>query len=423
MAILATGKIEDHVFREAILSEIHARPVEMLPQTCRIRRLIVAIPTDPGSIAAAVDALGHYCRDHAYPAPVPLGRQHRFSAGGRQVTWEFHNEFLTVTWWAALDDGENWPRDIGLEAAESGSLVGAARIDVIGDVTIPERLLPGFNIASLCLSSIEGEKAQVATDFICDDDGFTRLELAAGGLTALRRSIIVRRLLEIETYRSMAMLGLPVAQQKMQMLRSLELELSELVGTLTSEASSTGLQAVLARLHELSVRSGQLNEHLSYRFAASQAYGNIVRARLSGLHESPTSSGSTLTNFIGNRIDPSLATCAAMERRLSVFAQKIEHVTGLLDVRVGIDIQNQTADVLHSIARTAGSQFQLQRTVEGLSIIAISYYLIGIVNYLLAAPLEQFHWNKGMATSIVAPATVLVVWLMMRGIHRKHRSR
>ena len=139
-----------------------------------------------------------------------------------------------------------------------------------------------------------------------------------------------------------------------------------------------------------------------------------------GLREQGTSRGSTLTHYIGNRVDPGLATCAAIEQRLSVLSAKIERAIGLLNVRIGVDMQVQNAALLDNIARTARSQFLLQRTVEGLSTIAISYYLLGIISYLLAGPLTQLHWDKTMALSLAAPFVVLAVWLMARAVRRAH---
>src|SRR5690606_4299684 len=168
--------------------------------------------------------------------------------------------------------------------------------------------------------------------------------------------------------------------------------------------------------------SGQMSERLGYRFAAGRAYGNVLRARLGGLRESGTSRGSTLTHYIGNRVDPGLATCEAIEKRLRVLASKIERAIGLLNVRIGVDMQVQNAALLDNIAKTARSQFLLQRTVEGLSTIAISYYLLGIISYLMAGPLSQLHWDKTMALSISAPFVVLIVWFMVRQVRKSHES-
>lgn len=412
----------DHPYRAAIMEEVHARPVDIIPEACRLRRLVFVMPAEVGAMMRVFGAYQAFCAELGAVGPGATDRQHSFDSGSRHVTWEFHTEFVTVTWRSDLLDRENMPGDIGLSAMGEGQLIGAMRIDVIADLEVPERLLPGFNLPSLCLSDIDNNHAQVATDFVPDAARFTRFELAAGGLSDLRRSIIARRLLEIETYRTMALLGLPLARSASPQLRTIELELTALVESLSGATTPAAVQAALAALHALSVRSGQLSERLGYRFAAGNAYGDILRARLGGLHEAGTRHGSTLTQYIGNRVEPGLATCRAMEKRLAVVAGKIERAIGLLNVRNGVDMQVQNAAVLDNIAQTARSQFLLQRTVEGLSTIAISYYLLGILSYALAGPLEHLHWEKTMSLSIAAPFVIAGVWLMVRAIRRGHAA-
>jgi uncharacterized membrane-anchored protein len=417
---MSAAQLNDHPYRAAIMEEVHARPVEIIRDYCRVRRVVVAMPNQAGSMMSAFAHFNQFCEDAGVEVPLPTTRQHSFDTPDRHVTWEFHTEFITVTWRSASNDSENWPTDIGLEILTEGSIIGAMRLDLISDRHIPDRLVPGFNLASLCLADIENGKGQVAVDFVPDEDKFTRFEVAVGGLTILRRSIIVRRLMEIETYRNMALLGLPLARASNPELRTLELELSEVVEGLSKANSADAVQASLTSLHALSVRSGQLSERLGYRFAAGHAYGDVLRMRLAGIRENSTTRGSTLTHYIGNRVEPGLATCAAMEKRLSVLAEKIERAIGMLNVRIGVDMQLQNGAVLDSIAKTARSQFLLQRTVEGLSVIAISYYLLGIIGYAMAGPLTVLHWDKTMSLSIAAPFVLLFVWVMVRAIRKSH---
>nr|WP_314256795.1 DUF3422 domain-containing protein [uncultured Devosia sp.] len=417
---MATPLPIDHPYRQAILAEVHARPIDIVPEACRVRRLVFVMPSVPGAMMHVFQAFEAFCIAAGHPAPMHSSRQYSFETESNHVTWEFHTEFVTLTWRSTLDDWENWPEAIGLDVLAEGQLIGAMRIDVTTDTTVPDKLVPGFNLPSLCLADIENGNGQVATDFVPDAEHFTRFELAAGRLTVLRRSIVVRRLLEVETYRTMALLGLPLAREVAGDLRGMEFQLTSLVESMSAATSPAAVQQSLSGLHALSVRSGQLSERLGYRFAAGQAYGEILRMRLANLRENSTVRGSTLTHYVGNRVDPGLATCAAMEKRLTVVSDKIERAIGLLDVRIGVDIQMQNAAVLDSIAQTARSQFLLQRTVEGLSTIAISYYLLGIVGYLLAGPLEELHWEKNMTLSVAAPFVVLAAWLMARGIRRAH---
>lgn len=409
----------DHPDRQAIAEELHARPVDIIDGPARVRRLVFVAPPQ-GGVEALITGFNAFCAERGFE-PMPRGvRQAGFVSGTRAVTWEFHTEFVTITWRAPLDDRENWPTDIGIEVAADAQLIAATRIDVIAEPEIPARLIPQFKLSSLCVSLVEDGAAQIATDYVADADGFTRIEFAAGGLTPLRRSILVRRLLEVDTYRGMTMLALPLARRTAPELAEAERDLTAQIETLGAATTSEAIQSSLDALHRLSIRSGQLSERLGYRFAAAQAYGHILAARLDGLRELPTPLGSTITRYVGNRVDPAVATCSAMEKRLESLTAKIERAIELLNVRIGLDLQIQNKSVLETIARTAQSQFRLQATVEGLSVIAISYYALGILSYVLAGPLEFAHFDKALAVSLAAPVTILVVWLAVRRLRRMH---
>jgi uncharacterized membrane-anchored protein len=399
---------------------VHARPVDIVSGPMRVRRLVLTMPEHPGAVDAALDGFRRFCRERGLEPPAPGSRQHGFSTASRHATWEFHNEFVTVTWQAPVDDPEDYPDDIGLEVLAEGRLIGATRIDILAEARVPDRLLPGFRLSSLCVAGIDGGAGEIATDFVADAAGFTRFEFAAGAMSPLRVSIMLRRLFEIDTYRVMTLLGLPLARTLSPEVRAAERELTGLIERLSDATSTEAVQASLAALHALSVRSGQIGERLTYRFAASKAYGEVLDSRLRALAEVPTSKGSSLSRHVGNRVDPALATCTALETRLRVLSEKIERGVGLLDARIGLDLQIQNRAVLETIARTAQSQFRLQRTVEGLSVIAITYYLLGILGYVLAGPVEWMHLDKVIVLSLAAPIALISVWLVIRAVRRRH---
>ena len=128
---------------------------------------------------------------------------------------------------------------------------------------------------------------------------------------------------------------------------------------------------------------------------------------------------STIERYLGNRIDPALATCLAVEKRENALASKIERGIELLNATISLDLQSQNRQILHTIAQTSERQLHLQRTVEGLSVIAISYYLIGIVGYALAGAAELTHFSKGMVLAALVPAIVGTVWLVVVRIRRR----
>lgn len=415
-------RFADHPFRRAVQDEVHARPVAFVALPARVRRVALLLPQAPDAVLEAHRRFADWCGGAGIAVPGSGARQHGFEAAGRQVTWELHTEFVTLTWVSALDDKENWPAGIGLEAFESEQLIAAARIDVIDESAVPARILVGFQAPSLCASRIDYGRGEVATDFVPDADGFTRFELAARDLGDLRRAIIVRRLLEIETYRTLALLGLPLARSVTPDLNVAESRLGTLVGGLVDAVTTEAAQAALNALHALSVAAGGLVEKTSYRFAASHAYGEVLHARLAGLREESLESASTLERYLRNRVDPALATCLAVEKREEALSEKIERATELLNTRISLDIQAQNRAVLSTIATTAKSQFRLQKTVEGLSTIAISYYLLAILSYVLTGLSELAHLNKTMVIAVAAPFVVIAVWLVIRSIRGSYRE-
>ena len=415
---MSASPIAEHPYRDAVLAELHARPVELIAPAMRVRRLVLAVSNRSGAMRSAIGQFRAFAAARGYAIEDEGTRQYQFATPDRVVTWEFHTEFITITWYSALSDAENWPADIGLDAVSDAELVGAMRVDMMDEPVLPERVLPSFNPTSLCLVSIEYGNAQLATDFVPDADKFIRFEFAAGKLSPLRRSITLRRILEVETYRTMALLALPLARRTGPALRAVEMELTDVMADLSNIETTDEVQQRLKKLHDLSVRSGQISEQLNYRFAAAYAYGAILQRRLEKLREETLGQGSSLSSFIGNRVEPALATCEAMDKRLKTLSQKLERAVELLNVRISLDMQIQNKAVLETIAETARSQFRLQHTVEGLSTIAITYYLIGILGYALAGPLEATGWSKTLVISILSPVALVAVFFGLRAIRR-----
>ncbi len=410
--------LHDDPSRQSIMDEIHARPIEFVGAPARVRRIAAMLPREASAVSEAHARFSAWCVAGGIQPPPPTARQHSFDASGRHVTWELHTEFLTLTWSSDLADHDNFPAGIGLELLETLGVVTCMRVDLIADATIPQRIVDGFRLASLCCASIDGGSGEVATDFVPDEDGFIRFEFAAGGVTALRRAIIVRRLLEIETYRALTLMALPLARRVSPDLAEAEADLGRAIIRL-GDASGEAAHAALQALQALSVRSGALIETTSFRFAASQAYGELLRRRLRGLHEVGLNGASTIERYLGNRIDPALATCLAVEKRENALASKIERGIELLNATISLDLQSQNRQILHTIAQTSERQLHLQRTVEGLSVIAISYYLIGIVGYALTGAAELTHFSKGMVLAALVPAIVGAVWLVVVRIRRR----
>ena len=406
----------EHDDRWLIHDETHARPVPALSGPATIRR-VAFMSGDRGR------DLGLLQQRMADLAKIPAGkaagaRQLDFECNGHAIVWEMHNEFATLTWKSPLGDINTWPQGIGLELHTGVVLVSATRVDVIDDDSIDPARLAQLAENSLCHSAIYLGQARIATDFIADADRFVSFTVAARSCGDQRRGVIVRRLLEIETYRCFALLGLPVARQVGGRVQGYEQRLAAIMTDIGEGSTPEAHQTSLEALHALSVEVGRTVEETSFRFAATQAYGQIIAERLGRLGEAPIGESTTIQRYLDNRVQPALATCRAMEKRLTELGTKVQRSIELLDATITVSIQTQNQEVLDTILRTAQSQYRLQETVEGLSIIAISYYALGILGYIAEGLHEVIPVDKPLLLTILAPVVILVVYFGIRRLRR-----
>jgi len=279
----------------------------------------------------------------------------------------------------------------------------------------------GFEPKSLCLSRIGIGNAHIGTDFQTDDHGFTRFEIAVHQLSSIKTGILVRRLLEIDTYRTMALVGLPDARIQSRVVGGLETELSALNDEIGCVTTTDDSKRIMGKLHSLSVRASQSLDATAYRFAASRAYGDVLQIRLDRIEEEQSEKHTTITRYLSNRVDPALATCRATEKRQRSLNNKIARSIQLLDARINVDMQSQNREVLSSISQTAKSQYRLQSTVEGLSTIAISYYALGIIGYMLAGFADYLPFHKPIMLGLIAPFVLLASWIGIQAIKNRHK--
>ena len=408
----------EHAYRKLIDAETHARPVPPMTAPLRVRRLAF-MSADGGADLRSVHAQMAGLAGVVADGPT-WARQLEFERDGHHVTWELHSEFATFTWTAAADDWVAHPEGIGLEYHDGLLLVFATRIDLMPTDAIGSSALDGFNPLSLCYSTIFDDTAEVATDFHLDRDGFTRFEVAARQMSPLRQGVLVRRLMEIETYRTMALIGLPLAREMGGQVGGYERRLADIMQTIGRGETLEDHQQTLAALHKLSSEVGQTVEETSFRFAATQAYGEVLAERLHRLRERAIGEFTTIERFLNNRAQPALATCRAMEKRLLAVTEKVQRSIELLDARISLSIQSQNQSVLDTISRTSASQFRLQQTVEGLSIIAISYYALGILGYVFEGLHDVLPYPKGTMLGLSAPVVVVLVFLAIHRIRKAH---
>lgn len=417
----------EHSLRYALSNEFHARPFALLAPPERASHF--AMLSDVSDEAAVREHLLALCEryDVAHPAE---GAKH-FSAdfGPFRLKWERHTEFTTYTFFrqGAFDDPFAKPV-AGLVPAQwlgelPGELLVATHVAVAArDAPAPsaDELGRWFVAESLCGSRPTGGAAVFWTDFQIHEDGFGRIlvhDLSMGPRQAGR---LVQRLLEIETYRSMAMLALPLAREVDPKVTAIEQGLAELLARLRDVETVEDERQLLDRLTRLSAEIEEISAKTAFRFSAASAYYALVEARVAKLREQRAEALQPISEFIERRLAPAMRTCDSIAARQEVLAERAARAANLLRTRVDIALEGQNRDLLKSMDRRARVQLRLQQTVEGLSVVAISYYVVSLVGYVAEAANEAgAALDVGLVRGLSIPVVALVAWLVVRRIRRK----
>lgn len=423
----------DHPLRAPVLAELHARP--FVPVSTPARILHVAFLVDREQAIADRAAFAALCASRGQSGPGREAKQHRVSFGGAVVRWERHAEFTTYTWELPAEDlvegglpfhpPSGALADTLLQVPQPGPLLVAVDLQLVTDTADALPLDRLFDRSSLARSDVEDGFAEVATDFQPDPSGFVRILVRDRGMTPDAAGALVQRVLEIETYRTLALLGLPEAQRLAPTVGRIENQL----GALTEEMRQTeGLAANNKLLDALTSLASELEADAAaslFRFGATRAYEEIVNGRLRAIGERPISGYPTWQQFLLRRLQPAMRTCQAIEQRQANLSVKLISAANLLRTRVDVELEQQNRDLLHSMNKRARLQLRLQQTVEGLSVAAISYYVISLLHYVLEglharAEAAGIHYDVGTATAAAVPFVALAIWLVVRRIRSGH---
>jgi len=303
----------------------------------------------------------------------------------------------------------------------SGSLVVALHLELPDDNDHQwKRALAGsFEGHRLISAELMASSATLWSAFRLHGDGFGRILLRIKDLSPNQTGRLVQRVLELETYRLMALLSASQARELAPKLADLDMELSGVITELSEANELKEERHLLRRLTSMAALIERHRAETTNRFAATKAYYQIVLKRLEELDESHDGKNFTLMDFLGRRLTPAVNTCDAMSLRLEDLARRIERAGDLIRTRVDLKLEEQNRSLLASMDRRSHLQLRLQETVEGLSIAAISYYGVSLLNYLFIAVEPVLPWLQApWATAASVPLVVLSVWLITRRIKR-----
>ncbi len=421
------ARLKPHPLRAAILGEVHARPFTPLETPTRV--LHFAFDTPGESATADRAALADLCKQNGLFAPEPAAKHHRVAFGTTVLRWEQHSEFTTYTWeLPGVPNAAPFHPPASLLAApmamvpQPGPLLVAIDLHLISDAaetTSPERL---FQRASLAVAENSDGTAIYATDFQADPAGFVRVIVIDRGLGEERAGALVQRVIELETYRTLALLGLPKAQQLAPSINRIERRLAEVIDEMRRSHHLADNHRLLDELTALAAELESGAAHSLFRFGASRAYDEIVKLRLQTIGERKVGGLPTWSSFLARRMAPAMRTCITTEERQANLSRKLARAANLLRTRVDVEQERQNQELLQSMNTRTRLQLRLQATVEGLSVAAISYYVVGLFGYLVKGAHDAgvLHVEPSYATAAFVPFAVLFIWWLVRRIRKRH---
>ncbi len=411
-----------HPQRDALLAEAHARPFTPLTGPA----LITRIATLSGQDGEDADRkhMAALCRRLGQPEPGPTSRWCALDAGTWRVRWERHTELSTWTFFRAPNGNTPFVEtamDMAPEdwlAAFPGAVLVATRLEVWSEVE--ERSAAALFGLEVVGSRLADGAAIALTDFRPDAQGMTRYLMLAHAGDAALTGRLVQSLLEIETYRLMALLAFPVAGETGKALGGIESRAADLAHQLAEDADPEADRQLLDRLAALAGETEALIGRTSFRFDAAAAYHGIVRERIEMLREQHIEGLLTLGEFMQRRLDPAMRTCDAVADRQRATIDRVARMAQMLNTRVEVAAEATSAALLASMDRRAGASLKLQQTVEGLSTVAIAYYAVGLLGFPLKAFEKASHrFDATIAAGIMAPIVALLVWLWLRSFRKK----
>jgi uncharacterized membrane-anchored protein len=422
--------IKEHPLRRAGIAELHARTFEPLISPARIAH--IALLCGQRGSGRNENHLRSLLQYFGTPIPTHFDQYYYADLGSLRLRWERHTEFVTYSF---SQQGHFTSPFVGspLDAIPQtwlqempGELIAAVLL-ALEPRTTPERdtdqIRALFGGQTIIGAEVAGGAGHVYSDLRLYNDGFMHLLVRDMALSEDQAGRLIKRILELSTYRAMALLGLPLARKVGDILSDADRRLANVAKSLTRTSSYMDIaeeRTLLTELTTLATAIEAVTAQTAYRFEASRAYYQVVEQRLHQLRQQRIEGLQTFSEFLNARLAPAVATCVATSERQQYLAERAARLTGLLRARVEISLQEQNRSLLDSMDQRAHLQLRLQETVEGLSVIAISYYGLGLIGYFVKG-LERYGYPFDATLTIGAavPVVLLLAWVGLRWMKRR----
>ena len=422
-------QLDLHPLRAELYNELHSRPFHVLP--CPAQVTHIALLTTPEQRAVQ---FRHWQDLHimlGQPEPLEDVSCYEATFGSLRIRREMHMEFASYTFInLGIGDDHQPFQDTGISSLPkgwleklTGTVVAAFHIDLQQASNGPEtdlaQIRHWFEGERLVGSSPWEGKARVRGTFRLHSDGFGRFMVLNRDMSDSQLGRLTQRLMEIETYRLMSLLSLPLAREMTPSLNDMDQQLAVITQSL-ADNQDIDEREVLADLTNIAARIEAFRAHATFRFSATRAYHQLVLTRLEELREDELSGHLTITEFMTRRLTPAVETCESVKERLEDLSRRVDRASDMVRTRVELAIQSQNQQLLSSMDRRSKIQLMMQHTVEGFSVVVISYYLLALLKLALeSADDAGFDVNTSLVLGIAIPVVLGLVFIGVRMIHHR----
>ncbi len=418
--------VSEHAQRIKLHNELHARPHELLKAPMQVSQL--ALFSDNSVIDEELRLIAQLCERYSVSPPAQEIRHFSAQFGSFRFKWERHTEFSMYTFFVKMPFetpfSEPAIKNVPKEWLETlpGEILSATHL-AIEHKSRPQRNLEAlstlFASNTVIGAKVVAGSAIVWTDNKIHADGFSRILIQDVDLRRRQAGRLVQRLLEIETYRMLALIPLATARKYLPELANFDRQLAALTDNNCDCESHADEQRLLHDLTRLAAEIERISAATNQRFNASSAYYNIVKMRISELREQRIQGLQMFHEFMEQRLSPAMATCDSVNHNLELLSTRVARASALLRTRVDIAMEGQTRDLLSSMDKRAKLQLRMQETVEGLSVVVLSYYLLGMVGYALKALKSSgVPINVEISTGLAIPVVLGIVFVAVRRLRR-----
>ena len=419
---------KNHPQRFVLHNEVHARASFIRDLPVRASHLALLLTIEEK--ARERKHLATLCERYGVTAPEKEADHFNATFDSFQIRWEQHGEFSTYSFYVhdtpiePFGDPALNKVPVDWMSQLSGQIIVAAHATVVSasDIAYQENtdlacLSTYFDNNPVIGSKVTGGAASVFTDFRIHVDGFSRFLIVNQDLRTEQAGRLLQRLFDIEVYRVMALLAFPIARSLYPALNKSDRQLYSITNAMTLPDNNDGVL-----LEELTTLAAEIENYISsnhFRFAAASAYYHLVEQRINDLREVRIQGIQTLGEFIKRRLEPAMNTCESVSHRFTLLSERVSNASQLLRTRVDIVIEKQNQRLLSSMALRAKMQLRMQQMVEGISIVAITYYAASLVGKVAGA-LHDIGWKikPEMVEGISIPFILIIIAIGSKRIHK-----